>query len=289
MAGAVVLGVALIALAIGTFTDLRKREVPDLVNYSLIAIGLFFNLMMSIALMEWSYIINSIAGFAAFFAFALLMFYSGQWGGGDSKMIMGIGALIGLDITFKDIFLINFFVNMLIAGAFYGLLWSIALALMHWKKVLHEMKRYIKTRQIVFARNLLLFSSLVFAAFIFLAKDMLLQLSLAILIAVSIAAFCLWIFIKAVEKTAMLKYISPDKLTEGDWIAEEVKHKGKAICSPKDLGISKKQIRQLINLYKERKIRQVLIKEGIPFVPSFLAGFILTLVFGNILVLAGYF
>ena len=55
---------------------------------------------------------------------------------------------------------------------------------------------------------------------------------------------------------------------------------GKKICGPKDLGISKKQIRQMIALKQKKKINKIKIKEGIPFVPSFLIAFILSLMFG---------
>ena len=115
------------------------------------------------------------------------------------------------------------------------------------------------------------------------------QIPLFILVIVAIITFYLWIFVKAIEKVAMLKYITPDKLTEGDWIAEEVKYKGKLICSPKDLGIEKKQIRQVVNLYKKKRIKKILIKEGIPFVPSFLIAFVITVFFGNLLLLVSYF
>jgi len=80
----------------------------------------------------------------------------------------------------------------------------------------------------------------------------------------------------------MLKKVDVGKLTEGDWIVKDVKVDGKRICGPKDLGISKKQIRQLLRFRARGKIRKVLIKEGMPFVPSFLMGFIVTLFFGMI-------
>ena len=83
----------------------------------------------------------------------------------------------------------------------------------------------------------------------------------------------------------MLKYVTPDKLTEGDWIAKEVKVNGKYITGPKDLGIEKKQIRKLVSLYKKKKVKKILIKEGIPFVPSFFIAYLVTLMFGNLLLL----
>ena len=78
----------------------------------------------------------------------------------------------------------------------------------------------------------------------------------------------------------MIKKVSVDKLTEGDWIVDDVKVGGKVICGPKDLGISKEQIIELKKLAEDGKIKQVVIKEGIPFVPSFFMSFIVTYFFG---------
>ena len=83
----------------------------------------------------------------------------------------------------------------------------------------------------------------------------------------------------------MLKYVTPKQLTEGDWIAKDVKISGKYVTGPKDLGIEKKQIRKLIEFYKKGKIKKVLIKEGIPFVPSFFIAYVVTLMFGNLVFL----
>jgi len=105
-------------------------------------------------------------------------------------------------------------------------------------------------------------------------------LGMALIIAIS---FYLWISIRAVEKISMLKYVEPMKLTEGDWIVKDIVYNGKKIVGPKDLGIEKNQIKILIGLYKKGKIRKVLIKEGIPFVPSFFLAFIVTLIFGNLI------
>ncbi len=83
----------------------------------------------------------------------------------------------------------------------------------------------------------------------------------------------------------MIKAVRPAELTEGDWIVNNVKVGGKYICGPKDLGIEKKQIRKLVKFYKQKKIKKILIKEGIPFVPSFFVAYVLSLVFGNMLFL----
>ena len=98
-------GLAFIALLIGSITDLKTREVPDWVNYGLICSGVALNLLFSIIYSNPSFILSSIIGLAIFFVIAYVMFYAGQWGGGDSKMLMGIGAIIGIKPNFSPQFL----------------------------------------------------------------------------------------------------------------------------------------------------------------------------------------
>jgi len=78
----------------------------------------------------------------------------------------------------------------------------------------------------------------------------------------------------------MLKLVEPKELTQGDWVAKDYFHGRKKIAGPKDLGIEKKQIDLLVELRKNKKINKILIKHGIPFVPSFLIAFIVSLIFG---------
>ena len=72
------------------------------------------------------------------------------------------------------------------------------------------------------------------------------------------------IFVVAVEKSCMIKLVSPDKLTEGDWLEKEVKIAGRRIKKSVH-GLS---IEEIGALRKARK--KVWIKEGVPFTPAFL-------------------
>jgi len=275
-----------IALFIGSITDLKTREVPDWVNYGLIFSGLGLNLLFSIIYSNSSFIINSILGLAIFFGIAYIMFYMGQWGGGDSKILMGLGAMIGIDVGFKTPqFLLGFFINALFAGAVYGLLWSIYLAVKNRKKFSREFTKILSDKNVVKAKKFMLAILVLLLAGFFFAKMYYMKIFVMSLALILLTTFYLWIFVKAIEKSAMYKLMEPSKLTEGDWIVNDVFVNKKYICGPKDLGIDKKQIKLLVEFYKKRKIKKILVKEGIPFVPSFLIAFIVTFIFGNPLML----
>lgn len=272
--------IAIIALIIGSITDIKRREVPDWLNFSLVPLGLGIRLIMSLASNDYSFIIAGLMGFAAFFILALIMFYTGQWGGGDSKMLIGLGALIGLDFSLKTT-LISFLANVVIVGSLYGLVWSIFLVLKNKKKFLAEIKKILSS--IITLRRIMIVVFAVLAVSALLIPDAVLKLLIISLIVVIFVSFYLLIFIKAVEKSCMLKYVKPTEVTEGDWIAKDIFIDKKYISGPKDLGIEKKNLNKLIAYYKKGKINKVLIKIGIPFVPSFLIAYILTIIFGNLL------
>ncbi|MCH8003781.1 MAG: prepilin peptidase [Nanoarchaeota archaeon] len=277
--------IAFFALLIGSYTDIKTREVPDWVNFGLIGTGIGINLLFSIIFLKIDFILASIIGFAIFFAIAWIMFYTGQWGGGDSKILMGLGALIGIDFLSKSYFLVHFLTNAMLIGALYGLLWSIFMIFKNKKKFMNSFKKSLKNKKIILAKRIIFILFIVLAIASIFTPDRFVKLMLFYLAVVSILTFYLWIIIKAVENSCMLKYVKPQQLTEGDWIAKDVKIGGKYITGPKDLGIEKKKIKKLIELYKKRKVKKILIKEGIPFVPSFFVAYIITLIFGNLVFL----
>lgn len=274
--------IVIIVLIIASITDIKTREVPDWINFSLIPLGIGINLIWSLATNNWNFIIFSLTGFIALFIIALLMFYTGQWGGGDSKMLMGLGALIGLKLSL-DSTLISFLINIVIVGSLYGLVWSIILSFKNRKKFIKELKK--STKSIIKIRRIMLIWFIILLISALFIKDVVIKILVILLTIFIYTSFYLFIFIKAVEKSCMLKYVKPTEVTEGDWIAKKIFVNKKYIAGPKDLGIEKKQLKKLINYYKKGKIKRVLIKVGIPFVPSFLIAYLITLWIGNVLLL----
>lgn len=283
--------IALIALIIASVTDIKKREVPDWLNYSLIFIGLGIRALYSI--IEWNYwiFLYGVFGFLVFLILALVMYYAGQWGGGDSKMLMGLGALIGiplnqiniLHLQFLKSFFLQFLILILLVGAVYGIIWSSVLAIKNRRKFVDKFVE-LNLKHIKLKRILVIICFILFILSFFL--NIFFKVYLLLLIIIALIFFYVFMFSKAVELVCMHKTVPVGKLTEGDWIVNKIEVKGQYITGPKELGITKEQIEKL----KKHKIKEVLIKEGIPFVPSFLIAFIISLIldYYNI-VLLGYF
>lgn len=274
---AVLLCVAFAIVAIATYTDIRSREVPDWLNFAGIAAGFGIRLIWALQTNDWAQLGWGAMGFALFFAVGVLMYYTGQWGGGDSKLLMALGVLFGFDFTLFSIAL-AFLIWALFAGAAYGLVWSVVLAVAHRRdfarKYASLSRQYVKAHVPVWTAFVL---GIAFA----IATDD--QLFRILMLSIGIAApvlFYLMLCVKAVENCCMYTAMAPSRLTEGDWIAKNVVIRGKYVCGPKDLGVTKKTIQQL----KRLNVKSVLVKEGIPFVPSFFIAFVLTALLGSPLV-----
>lgn len=271
--------IGLVWVLAASIFDIKTREVPDWLSYSLIVIGIGLRAINSIALNEISWILYGIIGAVSMWLFGLLMYYTKQWGGGDSKLLIGLGAVFGDSFVtfFNPIinfpFLVILVFNILLVGGFYGIFWGIILAVKNKADFLKEFK---KGRMVGF--NFVLFSIFIFILVLtIIEKGLFLYW---ILFGASILfLFFVLLFMKIVERCCMYQKISVDKLSEGDWVAEDIIVKGKLICSKKDLELTKEQIEKL----KQAKIKKVLVKVGIPFVPSFFIGLLITLIFGNLL------
>src|SRR4030042_881297 len=117
------LAVGLVALIVASLFDIKTREVPDWLNFSLVAFAIGSALILSIYHGYHHIIINSLLGLALGVAIGLFLFYTGQWGGGDTKLIIGLFGLIGLrysDLGKMNPTIILFVINTLLVGAIYG-------------------------------------------------------------------------------------------------------------------------------------------------------------------------
>ncbi len=272
--------VAFIWILFATITDLKTREVPNWLNYSLIAIGLGTRTIYSFITKDFSYILYGLIGFGIFLIVGNIMYYTKQWGGGDSKLLMGLGAVFGnyngkllFDLELDLPFLAILVINILICGAIYGVFYSGLLALKNKNKFLIN----LKNRDFSYIKYFLIFS-ISFAFVAYFLFDRQIYTLLIVLLFVMFLLIVLLYFMKIVEYILMYKLINVNKVTEGDWLIQDVIKNNKVICRQRNIGLTTKDIATL----KKNNIKNVLIKEGIPFVPGFLFGFLLTFTFGDI-------
>ncbi len=289
------LGVGLFGLIVGSITDIQKREVADWVNYFLIFSGIALRLIFSIYTGQWDFFGFGMLGLIIFTIIAYVMFLSGQWGGGDSKMLMAMGILFAtypeslyayFDPVFLGFpFLLGFWLNLLIFGAIYGILWTIGSGVFHYKEMISSYKEWVKNKYIRKVRLISHSLALVLIVSGLFLGNYLFRVSAIVFGVIILGFFYLYIIIKSVENACMFRMVRADQLVEGDWPFDDIIVEGRKVFSKdKAIGLERKDIDRLMRLSEKKKIGKIKVKHGVPFVPSFLIALLFTLSYGNVLV-----
>jgi Flp pilus assembly protein protease CpaA len=248
-----------------TIQDLKIREVPDWLNFSLIIFALgfrFFYCLFDVG--NFSFFYQGLIGLGIFAVIGNLLYYSHFFAGGDAKLMISLGTIIPLSESFivnLNIFIVFFFV-FLFSGAVYGLIYTFVLAFSNFGKFKKEFNKLIKeNRNLVYS---VMVVGLLFMIGGFVYDRLIFYLGILIFLLPY-----LYLLAKSVEKVCMIKKIKSGDLREGDWLCENVKVGDKKIIAKWD-GLDKKEI-ALIQKHK----KDVLIKQGIPYVPVFLISFLI--------------
>ncbi|MFT4311777.1 MAG: prepilin peptidase [Candidatus Woesearchaeota archaeon] len=242
----ILVALCFIALLIGSITDLQKREVADYITYGLFYAVIGVRLIFAILMQDWFIFFAGVAGALVFYFFGYLLYMTGQWGGGDVKMLAAIGgalptyelfslqswffgieqllpqALVEQGILFMPMFVLNIF----LFGAIYAILWSFVLAIIKYRLFIPDFaknwKAYSRIRYGIYG------FFLASAVFVFWAQgtnsDLFVAPSIALIsIALSIlVGYFIVLFAKSVESSCMIQTWTIDKLTPGEWIQKDV-------------------------------------------------------------------
>ncbi len=266
------ISITLLVLLISSYTDIKTREVPDWVSYAFLSTAVGIRLIFSLEY-SWSILLSGLLGFFVCFLLAHLLYYTRQWGGGDSKILMGMGASIGITYPFTpaSFNLLLFFIFLLFVGAIYGLIWMCILAFRNSTLFLKTFSQKLNQhKHIQYLIIILTFLSIIISLFspLFWPFVILIPLFFYLLLAVS----CIEEHFFHIQKPIL-------HLTEGDWLAQTISINNRTLFQPKTL--EKSDITTLQNLHSQHKLSAVLIKEGIPFLPSFLFAYIIIILLTN--------
>jgi hypothetical protein len=241
--------------------DLRRREVDNIWNFSLIGIALAYRASIFIYNGNIWFFINGVLGFVTFIILGNIFYYSRLFAGGDAKLLMGLGPILPLSYNwianFKTFGL--YILLFLICGSVYVLIWAFFLVTKNWNRFKKEFLKHWKKNNKMFLGCLA--AAVLWIIFVVSLGEFLLILMSFIIILFPI----LYVFAKAVEEACMIKALDPIKITEGDWLYHDIVISGKKIKATWD-GVSKKDL----NLIRAKARGKILIKQGIPFTPSFL-------------------
>ncbi len=255
---------ALIWIVFATIQDIRKREVANWLNFSLIIFALGFRFFYSLfSDLSFSFFYQGLIGFGIFLVLGNILYYVKMFAGADAKLMMALGAILPFSIFFNDnlnIFIL-FFLLFLFVGVIYSLFFTFYLSIKNFKKFKREFLNQFRKN-----KRILIFS--MFFAILFIFLSFLINLFLVLGILIFIFPY-LYIYTKAVDESCMVIKIKTDKLSEGDWLYKNQKIGNKIIKANWE-GLSNSDIRLL-----KKKKKYVSIRTGIPFTPVFLFSFLI--------------
>ena len=263
-----------ILLVVGSYTDFRWLIVPDWLSYTAIITGISIRLTASIIEVNPWHLFYGLLGLGVFFGLGCIGYYLKLWGGGDTKILAALGAILGFWPHPNDL-MVGIVSNFLLVGGIYGFAYFIILATTNFQKVSGAASVLLSNQAMA---RMHLFVYILCAAIIVGSMAAGAGFAGVVLALGSVMIFYVFILSKAIEQTCFIKDVPLDEIEEGDWVAEPVIVNGKKVTGPDETGITTEQI----DLLRKARHKTVPIKEGIPFIPNFLLIFVTTILWGNI-------
>ncbi len=245
--------------------DLKTTEVPDEVPALMIPLGMFFLFVQASIKGDFYPLFLSLTIGTAILAIGLAMYKKGEWGGADAWIFASIAYVVPL--YNGRIFMVDFIFNFLAVSVVYMVAYSLILGVMNpyvFSRFLGELKKRWKIAAGVPA---LFF---VVAGYIAATRGVGVA-SISFLVPFLLVVFLMifWTYAKAIEQHVFRKKIPVDKLKAGDVLEDMVWR-----------GITEEEVKKI---RKEKKF--VTIKEGVRFVPVFPITLVVTLLYGNVLLM----
>lgn len=307
---------ALAITGVSSYFDFKTREVENYITVGLIGLAVLMQAGNAYLTGAWDPFLYSMLAGGAFFAFGWIMFQTGQWGGADSKILIGLGILFA---NFAPVapwpYLLTFFLNVFLVGFFYSIAYAIYLTVKQ-PGIIGEFTKLaradIRELQLLVGMS---GSAIVLAvAFVYSRSSALGMIptfsvfSPLLTLFVLVPTFWLLIkFMKTLEEKSLRLLLRAGRLREFDLLTEDILMIGRKIvrvpekmakekrkgatevivdCSDPN-GLTLEQIARIKGLVGQKKlVNRFVVKWGLPFVPVFFLAIIATMYFGDLLYLA---
>lgn len=269
---------ALAGSGLAAYYDIRTTEIPDKIPLFMAVTALGLKGFHSLLTGELGFILDSMSVGGLFLLFGFLMYYTGQWGGGDAKLLAAIGALlptapIGFVGYLEFPFFLTFLINLFLVGSIFIILYALLYSFLN-RGIAKEFIKDIKGNK----KELMGFITVVLIVLFgfSLITQGLVNPYMYFFAFMGIGLFLLFKFLKVIENKGFKRKIKTKDLQEGDMIGEDIKKLN--IKSKIIRGLTKKEVKRI------RKARKtVWIKEGVRFGPVFPITLVVTLFIGDLL------
>jgi len=271
----ILFAIGVTGFGLAAYWDLRHTEFPDWLPYSMIILTVAFKTIDSVFSNDWWILINSVFIGLIFLGFGLLLYFSRQWGDGDAWLLGALGFVLPQQMSFvKSTFFpfpMTVIFNFLVVSLFYLVVYSLWIGIRKGN-VNRKYFKYIRKERYKFIGATLFFFGFAWS-FAFVMHSI--SFNLSNIIQMMLLPFFLTpvlffsYYAKMVEKNLFKRKVKTSELKEGDVIMEG-----------KWKGLTGKEITAL-----RRKYKYVWIKEGVRFAPVFVITMIITIFYGDLIII----
>ncbi|MCK4550911.1 MAG: hypothetical protein KAT91_03075, partial [Candidatus Aenigmarchaeota archaeon] len=270
--------------------------IPDLVPISMAAVGLVIHGYLAYTLSSINYLVWPVAVALMFLLFGYALYYAGQWGEADVLLLAAVGFLVPYPLLFFAANTAQFawpflyLVNTFIVGGVYSLIYAGILSYNtkgFTQRYFDDVKSHTKELKkiiILSASGFLVLLLIIFRIFsvnAVRAKEML-AAQIVVFVVFVFVVFFFYRFAFVVDNFCFRKKVRVDDLKEGDVLAEDMSVGKSKYSSKLFIGLEKTDIEKIITANPKK---QVWIKEGIRYGPTFFFTLLTLWLFGDVLFL----
>ncbi|MEM5828415.1 MAG: hypothetical protein QW197_02860 [Candidatus Aenigmatarchaeota archaeon] len=219
--------------------DIKTTEIRDFDVYFFISALVFLNFLQIIYYKDFNILTNLIVSTFIFGSIGFLLYFTGQWGMGDSYLLLAFGLL---NLFSNVLEIINWILVTFVFGIYFIFVYSFLFIIIS--------KKYKKMKMLESFSMFLSLMLLTISLFLMMLKEI-----FAALISILIFLYTSIPFLNF-AKNSLIKKIKVSELKEGDVLLEFKFWRG----------ITKKEIEEL----KRKGIKYVYVKEGVRYAPTFL-------------------
>lgn len=261
---------ALAGFLYASYTDLRSKLVPDNLVYGMIVLGLSLRVVQAIVFGFESVSFSAMA-LLIYAVLGYVLYRVRAWADGDFGMFVAISLFLPSVTNAPWPAYLSFISNLALVGVGYGFVYTAYLSLKP-----EIFKRWTRAMSVPSW-----FLSVAFGLCgAFGGQALNVPVPVGFLL-----GFCVYPLsvVSSSLNEVMRRWVKPSELETGDWVLEDVLAGGKVVIRKDNPGLTRSQIEMLEALYSKGRVKKVLIKDGIPFIPVFFLAYVASVWYGDLI------
>jgi prepilin signal peptidase PulO-like enzyme (type II secretory pathway) len=261
---------AFLGFLYASYTDMKSKLVPDNLVYGLIGLGIAIRagqaFLFGIESVEFA-----LTAFLLYCAVGYVFYRFRGWADGDFGMFVAISLFLPSSTNSPWPAYISYISNLACVGVAYGFVYTAYLSFKpeifkRWTSAMSAPAWFVSVALglcgafVTQALGISFVPGLVLGFFVY-------PLSV---VSASLSEF-------------MKRWVVPSELETGDWVLEDVLVGGKVVIRKDNPGLTRSEISLLEGLHSKGKLKKVLIKDGVPFIPVFFLAYLGSVFYGDLI------